>query len=80
MSLLENPLQQFVNGNTQENIKPNVNNKMALSNIQQEALCEALEVIPLFDRGNTPLSYYIEGCFEAKAMLLIFAAQGNLTR
>ena len=52
---------------------------MALPNSQQLSLRDALEVVPLFDGNNIPLSHFIEGCYEAKEMLPIPAAQENLT-
>ena len=42
---------------------------MALPNSQKVSLSDALQVVPLFDRSNIPLSDFIEGCYEAKAML-----------
>ena len=47
---------------------------------QQVSLRDALEVVLLFDRGNLPLSHFIEGSMEAKAMLPTPAAQENLAR
>ena len=51
--------------------------EMALPNGQQVSLRDALEVVPLFDRSNIPLSHFIEGCYEAKAMLPTPSAQDN---
>ena len=36
---------------------------MALSNSQLVSLRDALEVVPIFDGSNIPLSHFIEGCF-----------------
>ena len=47
---------------------------------QQVSLHKALEVVPLFDGSNVPLSHFVEGCMEAKAMLPTPAAQENLAR
>ena len=44
------------------------------------SLRDAIEVVPLFDESNIPLSHSIEGCYEAKAMLPTRAAQDNLAR
>ena len=52
-----------------------VNNEemaVAISNSQQVSLRDALEVVPL--------SHFIEGCMEARAMLPTPAAQENLAR
>ena len=43
---------------------------MVLSNGHQVSSCDTLEAVPVFDESNMPLSYFIEGCYEAKAMLL----------
>ena len=51
---------------------------MALPNSQQVSLRDALEVVPLFDGSNIPLSHFIEGSYEAKATLPTPAAQENL--
>ena len=58
------------------------NEKMAvvIPNSQQVSLRDALEVVPLFEGSNLTLSHFIEGCMEAKAMLLTPAAQENLAR
>ena len=53
---------------------------IAIPNSQQVSLRAALEVVPLFDGSNVPLSHFIEGCMEAKAMLLTPADQENLPR
>ena len=60
-----------------------VNNKemaVVISNSQQVSLRDALEVVPMFDGCNLPLSHFIEGCMEAKAMLPTPAAQKNHAR
>ena len=49
-------------------------------NSQQVSLRDELEVVPLFDGSNLPLSHFIEGCTEAKAMLPTPAPQKNLAR
>ena len=41
-------------------------------------LRDALEVVPLFDESKIPLSHFIEGCYEAKAILPQSAANENL--
>ena len=53
---------------------------VVIPNGQQVSSCDALEVVPLFYGSNLPLSHFIEGCMEAKAMLLTPAAQENLAR
>ena len=53
---------------------------MALPNGQRVSLRDALEVVPLFDGNNIPLPHFIEGCYEAKAMLPTPAAQEYLSR
>ena len=53
---------------------------VVIPNSQQVSLCSALEVVPLFDGSNLPLSHFIEGCMEAKAMLPAPAVQENLAR
>ena len=35
---------------------------MVLPNSQKMSLTDALEVVPLFDGSNIPLSHFIEGC------------------
>ena len=60
-----------------------VNNEemvFVIPNSQQVSLRDALEVVPLFNGSNLPLSHFIEGCMEAKAMLPAPAAQENLAR
>ena len=60
-----------------------VNNEeiaVVMPNSQQVSLRDALEVVPLFDGSNVPLSHFIEGCMEAKAMLPTLAVQENLAR
>ena len=60
-----------------------VNNEemaVVIPNSQQVSLRDALEVVPLLDGSNLPLSHFIEGCMEAKAMLPTPAAQENLAR
>ena len=60
-----------------------VNNEemaVVIPNSQQVSLRDALEVVPLFDGSNLPLSHFFEGCMEAKAMLPTPAAQENLAR
>ena len=42
---------------------------VVIPNSQQVSLRDALEVVPVFDGSNLPLSHFIEGCMEAKAML-----------
>ena len=49
-------------------------------NSPQVSLRDALEVVPLFDECNIPSSNFIEGRYEAKAMLPTLAAQENLAR
>ena len=54
-----------------------VNNEemvVIILNSHRVSLRNALEVVPLFDGSNIPLSHFIEGCMEAKAMLAIPAA------
>ena len=53
---------------------------MPLPDSQQVYLRDSLEVVPLFDVSNTPLSHFIEECYEAKAMLPTPAAQENLAQ
>ena len=53
---------------------------VVIPNSQQVPLRDVLEVVPLFDGSNLPLSHFIEGCMEAKAMLPTPAAQQNLAR
>ena len=53
---------------------------IAIPNSQQVSLSDALKVVPLFDGSNVPLSQFIKGSMEAKAMLPIPAAQENLAR
>ena len=53
---------------------------MALPNTQQVSLCDALEVVSLFDGSNIPLSHFIEECYEVKAILPAPAAQKNSVR
>ena len=53
---------------------------MALPNSQQVFLRYFLEVVPLFDESNIPLSHFISGCYEVKAILTKPAAQENLAR
>ena len=53
---------------------------MAVPDTQQVSLCDTLEVVPLFDGSNIPLSHFIEGCYEAKEMLPTPTAQENLAR
>ena len=53
---------------------------MALPNSQQVSLRDALEVVPLFDGSNIPLSHFIEGCYEAKAVLPTAAGEEYLAR
>ena len=60
-----------------------VNNEemaVVIPNNQQVSLRDALEVVPLFDGSNLPLSHFIECCMEAKAMLPTPAAQEILAR
>ena len=66
----------------QDNLVIVNNEEMAvvIPNSQQVSLREALEVVPLFDGNNLPLSHFIEGCMEVKAMLPTPAAQENLAR
>ena len=58
------------------------NEEMAavIPNSHQVTVRDALEVVPLFEGSNLPLSHSIEGCMEAKAMLPTPAAQKNLAR
>ena len=53
---------------------------VVIRNSQQVSLRDALEVVSLFYGSNLPLSHFIEGCMEAKAMLPAPAAQENLAR
>ena len=73
-------MEQIVHNNPEENVNPITNNEMVLPNNQQVSLRDALEVVPLFDGINIPLSHFIEGCYEAKAMLPTPATQENLAR
>ena len=73
-------MEQPVHNNPEENVNPIINNEMALPNSQQVSLIDALEVVALFDGSNIPLSHFIEGCYEAKAMLPTPAAQENVER
>ena len=73
-------MEKIVHNNPAENANPITNNEMVLPNDQQVSLRDALEVVPLFDESNIPLSHFIEGCYEAKAMLPTPAAQENLGR
>ena len=60
-----------------------VNNEemaVVIPNSRRVSLCDALEVVPLFDGSNLPLSHFIDGCMEAKAMLPKPVAQENLAR
>ena len=57
-----------------------LNSTIIPKNNQQVSLRDALEVVPLFDGSNIPLSHFIEGCYKAKAMLPTPAAQENLGR
>ena len=41
---------------------------MAQPNSQQVSLRDALEVVPIFDGSNIPLSHFIERYYEAKAL------------
>ena len=58
------------------------NEEMAavIPNSQPVSLRDALKVVPLYDRSNRPLSHFIAGCMEAKAMLPTPAAQKNIAR
>ena len=73
-------MEQIVHNNPAENVNPIINNEMVLPNNQQESLRDTLEVVPLFNGSNIPLSHFIEGCYEAKAMLPTPAAQETLAR
>ena len=73
-------MDQIVHNSPAENVNPIRNNEMALPNNQQVSLRDALEVVPLFDGSNILLSHFIEGCYEAKAMLPTPAAQEILGR
>ena len=73
-------MEQIVHNNPAENVNPIRKHEMVLPNNQQVSLRDALEVVPLFDGSNIPLSQFIEGCNEAKAMLPTPAAQENLGR
>ena len=73
-------MEQPVHNNPEENVNPFINNEMALPNSQQVSLRDALEVVPLFNGSNIPLSHFIEGFYKAKAMLPTPAAQENLAR
>ena len=53
---------------------------VVIPNSQQVSLREALEVVPLFDGSNLPLSHFIEGFMEENAILPTPAAQENLAR
>ena len=52
---------------------------MTLPNNQQVSLRDALEVVPIFDGSNIPLSHFIEGCEEARLMVPQ-AAESNLAK
>ena len=71
-------MEESVYNNLEENVYPIINNKMAQPNSQQVSLRDAWDVVPLFDGTNIPLSHFIQGCYEAKAMLRTPAAQENL--
>ena len=73
-------MEQIVHNNPAENVDPIINNEMVVPNNQQVSLRDALEVVPLFDGSNIPLSHFIDGCYEVKAILPIPAAQENLAR
>ena len=73
-------IEQTVLNNPEENVNPIIKKEMVLPNNQQVSLRDALEVVPLFDGSNIPLSHFIEGCYEAKAMLPTPTAQENLAR
>ena len=53
---------------------------MALPNSQRVLLRDSLEVVPLCDGSNITSSHFIEGYYEAIAMLSTPAAQDNLAR
>ena len=64
-----------------EQIEQNVHNSTKEdANSQQVSLRDALEVVPLFDRSNIPISNFIEGCNETKTMLPTPAARKNSAR
>ena len=73
-------MKQPVPNNPKEKVNPIISNEMALPNSQQVSLRDALEVVPSFNGSNIPLSHFIEGCYETKAMLSTPAAQENLAR
>ena len=73
-------MEQIVHNKPEENVNPIINNEMVLPNNQQVSLRYALALVPLFHGSNIPLSDFIEGCYEAKAMLPTPAAQENLAR
>ena len=73
-------MEQPVHNNPEENVNPILNNEMALPNSQQVPLRNALEAVSLIDGSNIPLSHFIEGCYEAKAMPPTPAAQENLAQ
>ena len=68
-----NRIKQTVNDNPEENVNPIINKKRAL----QVSLRDALEVEPLFYGSNSPLSHFIKGCYEVKAILPTPADQEN---
>ena len=53
---------------------------VVIPNSHQVPLRNALVIVPLFDESYVPLSHFMEGCMEAKAMLTTPAAQENLAR
>ena len=73
-------MEQIVHNNPEENVHPVINNEMVLPNNQQVSLRDAIEVVSLFHGSNIPLSHFIEGCYEAKAMLPKPAGQENPAR
>ena len=73
-------MEQPVHNNPEENVNPIINKEMSLPNSQQVSLRDAIEVVPLFDGSNIPLSYFIDGCYEAKEMLATPTSQENLAR
>ena len=73
-------MEQIIHNNPEENVNPIRNNEMVLPINQQVSSRDALEVVPLFGGSNIPLSHFIEGCYEAMAMLPASAAQENLAR
>ena len=76
----DDQMEQPVHNNPEENVNPIINNEMDLPNSQQVSLRDELEGVPLFDGSNIPLSHFLEGCYEAKAMLPTLAALENLAR